>query len=730
MSKHVTVALFVALSLALASSRVAAAYKPVKHRTELAPGEIPVTQPGNCDQRGKTYVLMNDISSPTTAIFLAQDVTLDLNGYTITYADGGYEHVPNYSFEEGLAEWDTSSAPGAKVRDTSLRYPLHGKMTCLLPKDQEIVSQYVNLPVPNRTYYAMVIVARRNQYVTVSVDDENGKPVRCIFRFGGNTRVTCPTEKYPPKLGGGTVYALIYGKPAGRYRVRVKAVGRDAVIDAVDIRPAMDVGVAIVERVVPWAYYKCVLDGDGPPAFFDYLKKGSTSEPVAGIPRVTGPGTITIKNGVIRGGFSGIQSTGIRSTAKDAKTVIENVKLVSAGINANAVAVRQGVMKNCHIEVDTPFIINRHTRHEVAACFAGSGPSEIANCEFYGGQGCLTINGNGGSVHDNLFAGNQTVTNHYSLSLDANGAKVYNNRFEPKRGSGIYIYSHRNNEVYNNTFKITAAPPNNEYSASAYSTNAIRISDYNAPEGSPRGCAGNKIHNNKFHIIGKAYPGADKRYIAVANALFVSVGAGPNYVYDNDIVIDQQDPGSRNAEAYAFYIGGSDNGGLYYDNRIVANVTPIWIACRYGRAGNVEMFGNTITKAEDAEPFVPIICGHYRHPTKNVGFYSNNFEGLDFAVKLNDYTTRRSEYEFGWTLKVHTDGNAEVTILGADGGEVMKVKADKHGLATARLPQYRVRATKTGQTRTECSTYTVKVGKLSQTVTMTSDQEITLSKGR
>ncbi|MCX6682935.1 MAG: hypothetical protein NTY71_08150, partial [Methanoregula sp.] len=55
---------------------------------------------------------------------------------------------------------------------------------------------------------------------------------------------------------GGTVYAMMYGKPAGKYRIRVTAVGRDAVIDAVDIRPAMDVGVGVCQRVVPWAYYK------------------------------------------------------------------------------------------------------------------------------------------------------------------------------------------------------------------------------------------------------------------------------------------------------------------------------------------------------------------------------------------------------------------------------------------------------------------------------------------
>jgi len=714
--------LLITLALLAACLPATAAYRAVGHRTTLAKGEIAVTAPGVCDKPGATYVLMKDISSPTSGLFLANNVTLDLNGYTLTYAAGNYEHVPNYSFEKGLADWDISKAPGAKVSDTVMIHPLHGRNTCLLPKGQEIVSSYIDLPVANRTYFATAMVANQNQYVTISIEDANGKSVRCTFSFGDQTRVTSPAEKYPPKLGGGTVYAMMYGMPAGKYRVRVKAIGRDAVIDDVDIRPAIDCGVGIVDRVNPWAYYKCVLDGDGPPAFFDYRKPGTTTTPLDSIPRVTGPGTITIKNGVIKAGFRTIQTKGIQSTARQAKTVIENVKLVSGGINANAIDVFQGVMTNCRIEVDTPFIINRHNRAATAARFAGSEPSEISNCEFVGGQGCLTLNGNGGLVHDNLFSGNQTVTNHYSLSLDANGAKIYNNRFEPIRGGGIYIYDHRNNDIYDNTFKITAAPPNNEYSATAYSTNAIRISDYNAKPGSPHGwCAGNNIYNNKFEITSRTYQGADRRYIGVATALFVSVGGGQNPVHDNEIVVVDENPKAKGSEAWAFYIGGSDQGGIYYNNRITSNVTPIWISNRYSQAKNVLLYDNTIIKAKGAEPFVPIICGYYKYPSENIGFYSNKFVGLDFGVKIGDYTTKSSAYDFGWTLKVLTDRGTEVKVLDPDGNEVASGKAGANRRVVFHLAEYKV----VGDKKTPCASYVVQAGDFKKKITMTSDREIT-----
>ena len=40
------------------------------------------------------------MAAPATALFLANNVTLDLNGYTVTFAEAKYEHVPNYGFEE------------------------------------------------------------------------------------------------------------------------------------------------------------------------------------------------------------------------------------------------------------------------------------------------------------------------------------------------------------------------------------------------------------------------------------------------------------------------------------------------------------------------------------------------------------------------------------------------------------------------------------------------------
>ena len=74
-----------------------------------------------------------------------------------------------------------------------------------------------------------------------------GNEVKCIDKYGDTTMLSCPVEKKSPRLGGGFVYAHLNNLPAGKYRVRVKA-DTDCLVDEIDIRPAMDVGISIVEN--------------------------------------------------------------------------------------------------------------------------------------------------------------------------------------------------------------------------------------------------------------------------------------------------------------------------------------------------------------------------------------------------------------------------------------------------------------------------------------------------
>jgi hypothetical protein len=217
----------------------------------------------------------------------------------------------------------------------------------------------------------------------------------------------------------------------------------------------------------------------------------------------------------------------------------------------------------------------------------------------------------------------------------------------------------------------------------------------------------------------------------------MSVGGESNYIYDNEITVDQKDlPNDEKHGAYAFYIGGSNHGGVYYNNRITSNVGPIWIGNMYGVGENVTLYGNTFVKPAGAPEYVPVMLGWYKSPTKNIQFFSNKFEGLEFGVAINDYTTNySSEYDVGWTLTVKTVPGAEVVVADKDGKEAFRQKADEKGRAIARLPQYRAKGK--GQVveagkrvvkieKTDVSAYTVKANGKEKAVTLTADAELEL----
>jgi len=620
----------------------------MESRTVLRAGEVPVTGPGVYDRAGATYVLVDDISGPTTPIFLGKDVTLDLNGHTVTYADAEYQHIPNYGFEQGLEGWDLSAAPDARVLKTAESVPFIGEKLCSLPAGQQLVSPYITLPVADRSYYAMVGVTDRRMKVSIYVEDGAGEAVICSTRIGDQAYRSCPQESSSPKLGGGIPFAHLHHQPAGQYRVRVLA-DTDAYIDQIDIRPALDAGIAAIGETLPWAHYDAVVGDNPESAFFDYTEEGSASTPIGCLPRIEGTGRITIKNGAVRGGTRTIRSWGIHARADSLFFEISNVEFVASGINAHGARIPNGVVEDCRFEIDTPFIIQRHQiRHKPLDIYNADSRTEVSGCQFVGGQGCLAVRGDGASIHDNVFAPEQTVTNHYALTPGGSGHRIFRNRFVPKRGSGILLYRTSSNEIFDNEFEISADAPICEYHNEDYSVNAIRITDYNARPTEARVCDGNRFYRNRIRVIGRAFPEYTRhpsmaKYEPRTYAFFISVGGGTNYIYDNEIDVDDQAPSAR-SDAYAFFIGASDNGGKIFRNTIRTNVPAFWIGNSYGPGGGAEIYENTIIKTDGAPPdFKPIRFGWGDVLATGVIFRDNEFINTRFAIDATngDHTYER-----------------------------------------------------------------------------------------
>jgi len=721
----------------IVSSNCFSQYHKVEHR-KVSGNEIAVKTAGNYAQAGTTYVLTNDISSGTSTVFLGKDITLDLNGYIIRYADANYEHISNSGFEEGLKGWDVSKAPGAKVMNTADVHVFLGEKLLSLKAGDEIISPYINLPVANRSYFAICGVTGRYWHdmkkypddemkVSVYVQDNNGREVKCITKYGDDTSIGCPVEKKSPRLGGGFVYAHLANVPAGKYRVRIKAEN-DCLVDEIDIRPAMDAGVSIIDRTTPLADYDHIIMESYPPiipAFFDYTDKATTDKPLPSLPEVTGSGTITIKNGVIESGAAGILSWGIQSSAANVKIILDNVQIKTSGISSGAADISWASISNCRFDADMPFLIQRH----VGICsiiLRGDQPSTVANSEFHGGQGCLSIKGKYSLVHDNLFINNQTVTNHYSIMGTGDSSKIYNNRFEPKEGSGIYVS--RYTEVFNNIFKIETSPPTCEYGREEYSTAAIRLGDYGAAPGSPKASIGNRIHDNKIYITAKNFE-EPKEFLPMSWGIFYSASGGENYIYNNDITVTKVDPSSKVITAALYICGGPKYfGGQFYDNRITTNVPAAWIASMYGGASNSKLYNNTIIPLNGAKfkTFRIGTTGCDDCIAKNVEFRSNKIEGQKFEMDVTDQDHSFSVY---WTLTVKvTDAkgtpakNADVTILDKNKAVALQTKTDENGKLTVELAEYTV----DGKKKKVSSPYIITAGTLKKEIELDRNKEVIL----
>jgi hypothetical protein len=681
-----------------------AQYTPHPHRL-VEDFEIAVDGPGSYSKPGATYVLTRDVVSEKSAIFLGKDVTLDLNGYTVTFARGNYDHLPNSGFEKGLSHWDVSAAPGARVVNTRDVHIFIGEKLLSLEAGDELVSEMINLPVANRSYYAICGITGHHyrdmsgdlsgeMKISLFVEDASGNQVTCKTMYGDGEKVSCPVLEKSPRLGGGFIVAHLNQLPAGQYRIRVKA-DTPCLIDEIDIRPVFDVGIGIAGETHPFGHYDHLYDIVHS-AFFDYTVEAKTGTPTPDIPLVQGRGTVTIKNGVIRNGTPGVMSWGIQSTAPEVKVILDNVHIINSGINATAVDVPQASIKHCTFEVDNPFLINRHGSQHYAVDLRGPEPSEVAFSEFLGGQGCLVFKGKFSSIHDNYLVNHQMVTNHYSIMAMGDSSLIFGNTIEPRTGSGIEIYVHRGIEIFNNHIAVTASPPTCEYGHEEYSVAAIRIADYQAEPGSERIAAGNKVYNNTIQVTGIDYPEFSS-YKPMVWAVFYSASGGENDIFGNRILVDHRDPLSK-AEAAAFYIGPGQKGygGHFDDNLIHTNVPAAWIATMYGGTANTRITHNTIIRSPDtSDHFQPFRMGWDPCKTciaKNVRFSSNEIEGAEFGI---DITGQDHRYEVYWTLKIKTTDargnpvrNLTLSIYDADDQLVFEGKTNALGEIQTELLDY------------------------------------------
>ncbi len=129
-------------------------------------GTTNISSCGALTQASTTYVLQNDVASDGTCFFVAaNDVTLDLNGHTVTYDNAVPIHLANGTFESAdMSNWNLTGAPaaaraaGAYLDRTVYDGAYALKIIAPLTQDQTIKTNVTYTLRANMSYSASVMM--------------------------------------------------------------------------------------------------------------------------------------------------------------------------------------------------------------------------------------------------------------------------------------------------------------------------------------------------------------------------------------------------------------------------------------------------------------------------------------------------------------------------------------------------------------------------------------------
>ena len=507
-----------------------------------------------------------------TCPLTTDDVIIDPNGHTITFDDGfdgGDLDLENGGFEDNavgdpgsaVAGWDLSAAPGAEVVST-WEMPLVGDKALFVPAGGTLVSAWVRLPVADRSYRGQIVQRGPGEPVTIAVERQTG----------GAPETVCTRDVTDPLGGGKTAFCNFHGQPAGLFRLRVTSA-RDQYYDEADIVPARNAGIGAV------GYYTAY-EVPHRPSHVCNWDDGSCNLPdQAGLggPTCDG-GRVYVRNGTIEAGSRGFKTFGLYVSR--ATLILQDVTVRTRGVNAKTLEAGTAYVLDSTLEADMPWVVDREDISETSATL-GSG-SAVADSTFVGGQGCLSFaSADGATVRRTTLINRATVTNHYAISLGGSEhvlleGDTFNCTPEdptcvPFSGSGILFYRTRNSEVRGNEFHMLAARCDAEYVDGVFTTNAIRLTDYDAAPGAADGVFGNVIAQNSFELRAESFsqmPGCE----VLANGVFYSVGAGDNLFEGN------ADSGRAATTLFLRAYIASHNGGVWRDN-VPTNDKAVWF-CR------------------------------------------------------------------------------------------------------------------------------------------------------
>ena len=561
----------------------------------------------NLDITGETYILQNNITTDGSCFtFTADNIVLDLNGHTLTYANLDFEGAINPGFEIADGDeltplgWDLSGAHGRAYRQDYTQRLFFDNYSLNITNlagdaypEEYVLTSPIYLPVAGK--YAMTAEIKGGPYGAFTSHLEiEGIDVTCGNEIS-NMHLSATTD-----MSWGLVCEFDISSPA---TVRGKVVlgttdntkTTSLSIDEVDIRPIGFSGVAIS------GYNRRMAE----------IKNGS----------------------IIEGRSKAIYSPAIYKTSA---VKIHDLNIVTNGINSpNISEYWAGGMEiyDNYMEANGKLPLNRQYAFSMIDLGATDGGNKIYNNTLMNGPHVGISHGGGLSarseIYGNTIKTRVNATNGFSISAGAN-VDIHDNIIDPIQGHGIGLGRDSDNtRIYNNIIKPKSWPCS-EYSSYGYpnSAHGIRIKNYGS------GILENvEIFGNT--IIGSTNPQLNNCYTEVSgitNYLGDDSGGGVSdnvKIHDNNISVTTDNYLQQHAMAYKTQGQGEIYNNTFESNHIILDMSDgdVSSATQYKAFDSNTLIKNSTPQAG----FYTIRYG-YNFPGDNV--FSNIL--LQGGADLND----------------------------------------------------------------------------------------------
>jgi hypothetical protein len=447
------------------------------------------------DQANTIYTLATDVTTTGTAFVVgAANVTLNLNGHTVTYDNSAPIAVYNSNFALGsgtnVPGWNVSGARNASLVPMTGYMPGTSNQMLELSNfstPQTITSSQISIPTANRTYVATITpahAANSNTAATLSVIDAVTGQVLASGSSPDVNRGFSAVARFIPTTTHAVYLRVTVTPPTG---------GSDTVdLGYASLSAADDYGILVSQL---WSGQMSAYANLSPLAQQEYIRAAN----------------FAVENGsLVQGQAHGYASNPFFAEYMSGLSVY-NVTTQDYGIDTQTLdAYTAGggiVVRNSTFRESVDNITDRMSNFATLALTYLQGPAFVDNNQILGSPQCGIVLANNNpqyriTISNNTIQQHAIVTNGYGISIAAlQNFEIAHNTITPTNGRGITIdgYSStpvQNGLVHDNYVSVQEAY-NREYwlGGTGIEARALRLRNNVDAEGQQRNLA---IYNNTF----------------------------------------------------------------------------------------------------------------------------------------------------------------------------------------------------------------------------------------